>query len=247
MNYLKLKTAIVFSLCITTFGLQAEEEMGLVIVEKPDSIIEYQIDEENIHRGSPVLKKFGKFWAFSYMKKEFTNVTSGSDNIPSTFIGVMHGYEYNWSHLSIMADLGLYHGSKDSPLSGEEGSGAAAEALVDSLKDQVVVDIGFNLVLNSFNSWYIRPYVGAGAYVNMYKYLQEGDSTKTETYNIKSSFVRAGFFIDLRDADPSAIANLWRDFGVSRSSLILEAKQYSVVDAANTSKPEVYAGFMFEY
>lgn len=230
-----------------TLDLVANTEEAFVIVEKPDSIIEYQIEEADTHRGSPTLKSFGKFWAFSYMKKEFTNVTSSSDNIPSTFFGVMHGYEYNWSHISIMADVGVYYGSKDSPLSGEEGTGAAAEALEESLKNQIVLDFGINLVLNSFDHWYLRPYVGAGAYINMYKYLQETDSTKTETYNIQSSFIRAGMFIDLKDADPSATSNLWRDFGVSRSSLILEAKQYATIDQENTSKPEVYAGFLFEY
>lgn len=237
---------IIIMLGITTLVLtaSASEEEGLVIVEKPDTEQTYEIKKSDIFIGSPVIKKKATFWGFSYMKKEFTNTTSTTVNVPSTFYGLTYGYIYNWNHFSLSADVGFYYGSKDEELANE----ASNSGLRSSLANQTVFDIGFNLFWNSFDDYYVRPYFGAGGYYNRYTYIENDSSTDTTFFGISSYFVRAGFAIPINRFDNYSANMIWRDFGVYRATLLLEAKQYTPKDTTtNTSKAELTTTFMFEY
>ena len=130
-----------------------EETTDFVIIEKPDESIEYTGRSKDIRLGEPVVKKWAEYFAITYLKKDFTNVTDADDNVPSTFYGFQYGYALNMSYVSLSVDTGLYIGNKDGTLTDE----ATKTGLVDSLKNQVVVDLGMNLYVNLLEDYYLRP------------------------------------------------------------------------------------------
>ncbi|MEC9281541.1 MAG: hypothetical protein VX642_02430 [Bdellovibrionota bacterium] len=221
----------------------AQEDENLVIIEKPD-VVEYEkMDEDLPRQGRPAISLWSSQIGVAYLKKQFTYVDAGEEAIDSSFYGAFYAIAYNWRVFSLSADIGLYTGSKDGTITGEESN----TGLQKSLKNQYLGEVGLNLFLNSFSSWYFRPYVGGGAYVNEYKYIESDSSTSIKSFNINSTFYRAGIAFDIGGIDEEAAMDSWKSTGIFRTQLIVEAKKYTSLEPTVESQFELYSGLVFEY
>lgn len=229
--------------CVTTIVCFANTDEEYVIIEKPSEEIKYEMVNTDGHAGSPVVKSRGTYWGFGKLNKEFTNVAANTENVASSFVGLSYGYTYNWNHFSLVADSGIYYGKKSVKLANEDSN----TGLQESLSNQILLELGGNLVFNSLEAYYFRPYFGGGAYYNRYKYIVSDGSTETKNYGISSSFVRAGLLLDISKLDTDAKRSLWKDFGVYRASLQVEMKKYTPSDSTGTSKAELNTSLIFEY
>ncbi|MAF89929.1 MAG: hypothetical protein CL674_01555 [Bdellovibrionaceae bacterium] len=221
----------------------SQEDENFVIIEKPE-IVEYEkLDGDLPRQGSPAISLWSSQVGFAYLKKQFTFVEAGEEAIDSSFYGAFYALAYNWRIFSIAADVGIYTGSKDGSISGEESN----TGLQKSLKNQYLGEVGLNLYLNSFSNWYFRPYVGGGAYINEYKYIENDSSTTTKSFNINSSFYRAGLAFNIGAIDEEAAMDSWKETGIFRTQLLLEAKKYTSLEPSVDSQFEVYSALVFEY
>ena len=235
--------SLIFGSLILLFFNTAYSEEELVIIEKPDISLEGPLEIPVASRGEPRLGRWSSQWGLAFMRKQFTFVAENTQPVDSSFYGGFYARSLNFTWVSISGDIGLYSGSKQEKLAGEDSN----VGLQQSLSNQSLVDLGVNIYLNSFASWGVRPYAGGGIYMQSYRYVIDEASTQTKQFTLNSSFIRAGLALDIGKIDRNTALDMWYDYGIYRSSLILEGKQYASLEPSIEPRFELYSALVFEY
>ncbi|MFK8137409.1 MAG: hypothetical protein AB8E15_03525 [Bdellovibrionales bacterium] len=200
--------------------------ISAVLMER-QNLPDYRVPEVE----SLVPRERGKYsWIVSILtaNKQFTRVSGGPDNNVDSkinMLGAKFSLNYNWFSLTADLEYGVDQGVVSS-----------------SIGEQRLMSSSGLIYMNLPESWYIRPFLGAGYYLLEYSVI------KTYDENVSAMLYRAGFTTSLFLFDPGTKMDAWIDSRVFDASIILEARLYDVVDSTTEeSKFELAAGLEIEF